>query len=340
MTASAVRIDRHGAANVLVLTTMEAPTPGPGQVLIQVETAGVAYADVLMRRGVYPEAPALPFTPGYDVVGRVVAAGTGVEHVAVGTRVAALTVTGGYSTHALAPAAFTVPVPEHLRACEVSALVLNYVTAKQVLERFTRVKDGDTILVHGAAGGVGTALLELARHSGVTAIGSASGSRTAGIVARGAVPLDRSEVDVVEETLRLVPGGVTATFDAIGGPHLRRSRRATAPHGTVVSYGLSFAADQGLGRRQALTRHAAALARARCTPGAAVRLYVIAGRRGYATQHSENFRADLTALIELLDRGVLSPSVTVLPLGDASAAHHALEAGTVAGKLVLQSPQT
>ncbi|MGA8848047.1 MAG: alcohol dehydrogenase catalytic domain-containing protein, partial [Nocardioides sp.] len=219
MSARAIRVERHGEPDTLVLTHMDVPVPSPGQVLIEVETAGVAYADVLMRRGVYPESPALAFTPGYDVVGRVLALGGGVDHVGVGARVAALTVTGGYSTHALAPACFTVPVAEHLRAAQVSALVLNYVTAKQMLERIAYATPGGSILVHGAAGGVGTALLELARHNEILAIGSASGSRTAAVTARGAVALDRNEVDVIAETLRLVPDGVAATFDAIGGPH-------------------------------------------------------------------------------------------------------------------------
>jgi len=337
MRAQAVRVERHGGPDVLVLRSVDVAAPTTGEVLVEVETAGVAYADVLMRRGVYPETPPLAFTPGYDVVGRVLATGPGVEHVEVGDRVASLTVTGGYSTHALAQAALTVPVADHLVAAEVSALVLNYVTAAQMLERVARVPGGGSILVHGAAGGVGTALLELAEHHGITAIGSASGSRTEAVTARGGIPLDRRQVDVVDETLRLVPDGVTATFDAVGGPHLRHSRRATARGGTVVSYGLSFAVEEGLGRRRALARHVAAVVRTRVTPGPAARLYVIAGKRGYATRHPEQFRADLARLAGLLETGVVSPDVTVLPLAQAGDAHRALEAGTVTGKLVLRT---
>lgn len=335
MTGLAVRVEQYGTPDVLIARPTIIPRPEAGQVLIGVEAAGVAYADVLMRRGLYPETPPLAFTPGYDVVGRILAVGAEVHDLEVGTRVAALTVTGGYSTHALASAGFVVPVPEHLPAAQVSALVLNYVTAQQMLHRIACVSAGDSVLVHGAAGGVGTALLELARESGIMVIGSASGQRTAAAAARGAVALDRQRVDIIAETRHLVPRGVTATFDAVGGAHLLQSRRATARGGTVVSYGISFAAEEGLGRVQALVRHAAVLASTRMWPGPAVRLYVIAGRRGYATRHPTEFHEDLSGLIRLLDAGVIAPDVSVMPLADAARAHHALEAGEVTGKLVL-----
>lgn len=339
MNGSGVLVEGFGSPDVLRPQPRTIPTPAAQQLLVEVEAAGVAYADVLMRRGVYPERPPLPFVPGYDVVGRVLEVGPGVEDIAVGSRVAALTVTGGYSTHALASSAFTVPVPEHLPAAEVSALVLNYVTGQQMLHRIAGVTKGETILVHGAAGGVGTALLELANHSGITAIGSASGARTSAVASRGATPLDRREVDVITETLRLSPGGVRATFDAVGGPHLAQSRRATASTGTVVSYGVSFAVEKELRRTQALIRHAAALARSRLTPGPRVRLYVIAGKRGYATRHPDHFRQDLTTLIKLLTGGSVSRGVTVMPLAKAAEAHQALEAGDVTGNWCSKSEE-
>ncbi|MBE5472683.1 MULTISPECIES: alcohol dehydrogenase catalytic domain-containing protein [Mycobacteriaceae] len=338
MTATRVVIRQHGGADTLVAQQIPLPCPAAGEVLIEVEAAGVAYADVLMRRGIYPETPRLPFTPGYDVVGRVLEVGSAVATLQPGDRVAALTVTGGYSTHVLATTDLTVPVPEELAAAEVTALVLNYVTAYQLLNRVAQVTPGAAVLVYGAAGGVGTALLELAAIQGIRAIGIASGQRTEAISARQARAIDRCRGDVVAQVLQHEPAGVSATFDPVGGPHLRSSRRVTAPKGIVVSYGMSFAVDNGLGRLPALLRHAFALARAKTTPGPSVRLYVIAGRRGKATRRPDHFRADLSHLIGLLQRGDLAPEVTALPLTHAADAHRALEAGAVTGKLIL-TPQ-
>lgn len=334
-TTDAIVINKHGGADRLELTQVPTPTPGRGQLLVAVEASGVAYADVLMRRGIYPETPSLPFSPGYDLVGRVVAAGTDVPDLREGDRVAALTVTGANASHALAEAALTVPVPEELPAPEVCALVLNWVTAHQMLHRIAAVPRQGSVLVHGAAGGVGTALLELARAHDVRAYGGASGDRTAAVAQRGGIPLDRQAVDVVKEVLLHEPAGVDATFDPVGGKHLRRSRAATRRTGVVISYGVSFGVDEGHGRLGTMVRQGAVLARARLTPGAAVRLYVIAGRRGYTTRHPDHFRQDLAVLIGLLGDGRIRPEVMTMPLHQAADAHRALEAGEVTGKLVL-----
>lgn len=336
MNALSMVVGAHGAPDVVQRSTSPVAQPGPGQLLVAVEAAGVAYADVLMRRGVYPETPRLPFTPGYDVVGRVVALGPGVEGFAVGTRVAALTVTGGYSTRALASAALAVAVPEQLPAAEVTALTLNYVTAHQMLHRIARVPAGSTVLVLGAAGGVGTALLELAALAGIAVVGTASGRRTDAVTSRGATAIDRATEDVAARVRELAPSGVAAVFDPVGGDQLRRSRTMAASDGVVVSYGLSFAVDEGRGRVSALVRQGLALVRAKTTPGARTALYVIAGRRGYATRHPEHFRADLAQLVRLLQAGRLSPAVSTMPLTAAAQAHARLESGGVTGKLVLQ----
>jgi NADPH:quinone reductase-like Zn-dependent oxidoreductase len=335
MNAESVVVARHGGPDVLALQSQPVPQPAAGQVLIEVEAAGVAYADVLMRRGIYPETPPLPFTPGYDVVGRVVSAGRGADGLQPGARVAALTVTGGYSTHALTPAALTVSVPEDVPAAELTALVLNYVTAYQLLHRVAKVPTGASVVVLGAAGGVGTALLELAQLAGVSAIGTASGDRVSAVAGRGAIAIDRTSTDVEARVEELAPGGVAAVFDPVGGPHLRASWRMAARDGTIASYGISFAVDQGRGRLSALVRHGTAIGLNAVTPGARTKVYVIAGRRGSATRRPEQFRADLSLLAGLLQDGRLSPEVTTMPLADAARAHETLEAGQVTGKLVL-----
>src|SRR5215467_13033666 len=159
-------IARYGAAaNALEVVREPAPEPGPGEVRIRVEAAGVSFGDIAQRSNVFfAGAPPLPYTPGYDVVGRVDAIGDEVTGVTLGERVVALTMFSGYARYVCVPAAWLVRVPAHVDAAQAVALVLNYATAWQMLRRIARVKAGDAVLVYGASGGVGTALLDLARH--------------------------------------------------------------------------------------------------------------------------------------------------------------------------------
>ena len=330
----AVVLQQHGGPEVLRLRELDTPRPGQGEALVEVEAAGVAFADVLMRKGIYPETPRLPFTPGYDVVGRVVSVGPGVRELAVGDRVAALVTTGGCATHALVTQDRAVVVPDAVDAAQLCALTLNYVSAHQMLHRVARVPPGATVLVLGAAGGVGTALLELAALAGIRAVGTASGDRTAAVRARGGIALDRRTCDVPAEVRRLAPDGVAAVFDPVGGPSLRVSQSLLARGGVLVSYGVSFAADDGSGRLAMLLRHGLALARAKVARSR-TELYVIAGRRGRTTRRPDEFRADLAALVMVLARGGITPEVTTMRLAEAAQAHRALEDGAVTGKLVL-----
>ena len=157
----------------LEIRTHELPTPLKDQALIKVEATGICMAEQMMRRGRYPGQPKFPFVPGYDLVGTVIATGPGVDTSLVGMRVAAMTKTGGWTTHAVLPARNLVVVPRELDPAEVETLVVNGVTAWQMLHRTARVAPGETILVHGASGGVGTTLVQLAVHHGITVIGTA-----------------------------------------------------------------------------------------------------------------------------------------------------------------------
>ncbi len=311
-----------GGPEVLRVETAAAPSPKAGEVLIAVEAAGVAFADILMRQGRYPAQPAVPFIPGYDVVGRVAALGPGVTGVAVGARVAAMTVTGGYAAACVARAAWAVPIPEDVDAVRTTALVLNYLTAWQMLRRSADVAGDGSILVLSAAGGVGSALVELAALEGIRIYGTASTARRPVLEARG--------VRVVE------PGSlaheVDATFDAVGGPSLGRSRAATKKGGTVVSYGISFAVDGGLSRLGGFARHGRALATTKITPGAKVVLYDVT--RG-AKKDPAAFRDDLGQLVALLSAGRIRPEVTAFPLAEAAEAQRRLEAREIVGKAVL-----
>lgn len=155
---------RHGAV----------PAPGPGQVLIRMEATGVSFAEQQMRRGRYYDQPPFPFVPGYDLVGTVLTTGAGVPSDLTGVRVAALVKVGGWATHVLVDAADVVPVPAGVEAAEAETLVVNGITAWQMLHRKARIRAGGTIVVHGANGGVGTVLVQLARAHGMRVIGTAS----------------------------------------------------------------------------------------------------------------------------------------------------------------------
>ncbi|MEJ0071195.1 MAG: alcohol dehydrogenase catalytic domain-containing protein [Pseudomonadota bacterium] len=155
-------IARRGGPDVLTLVEGPVPQPGPNQLRLRVLAAGVAFADVLMREGLYPGMPRYPFAPGYDVVGTIDSVGPGVDAGwQRGQRVAALTVTGGYARYILVPADDCVAVPDAVDAAAAVSLVLNYLTAYQMLHRVAAVTAGARILVHGAAGGAGSALVEL-----------------------------------------------------------------------------------------------------------------------------------------------------------------------------------
>lgn len=315
--ARRIRLTRAGGPEVLQLESVPVPVPRGGELLIVMEAAGVAFGDTTIRQGRNPGP--LPAVPGYDVVGRVAALGLGVRGFTVGDRVAALCMTGGYATHVLADANFATSVPDDLDAPRVAALVLNYLTAWQMLHRVAKVQAGQSILVLGAAGGIGSALTELAGLANIDVFGTASARRHDVLQSRG--------VTVVADQEAL-PQEVDATFDSVGGPSLSRSRRATRKSGVVVSYGFSFAVDANASRAVGLARTILALGVAKLAPSPKVALYQV-GKDPAET------REDLDRLIELLARGALDPAITTMPLADAADAHRELEARRIVGKLIL-----
>src|SRR3954469_1784424 len=174
----------------LQLRTRQLPPPAEGQALVTIEASGVSFAEQAMRRGQYPMQPKFPFVPGYDLVGVVHSVGAGVDPALVGRRVAAMTKTGGWSSHLLVAADDLVAVPDGVDPAEAETLVVNGVTAWQMLYRKAHVRPGQTILVHGANGGVGTVLSQLALHHGARVIGTASPRHHEALHKLGVIPLD------------------------------------------------------------------------------------------------------------------------------------------------------
>jgi len=335
-----LRISRFGGPEVLqVVEESTIPEPGPAEVRIKVLAAGTGFTDTMIRRGRYPDFKGpLPFTPGYEIVGCIEKTGAGVVAPLEGEMVADLCVVGGYAQYAIRPSSFLVTVPDTTDPAEAVCIPLAYLTAFQMLTRYRTLTVGATMLVIGASGTVGTALLDLARHLGLKAIGTCSAANLSVIQRFGAAAIDYHAGDFVNSVRQLTPGGagVDIAFDAIGGGHFARSFACLAPRGLLVGYGSQTMA---VGRESLI---AAGLGLARLKLWSAISFlfggrsavfYSITARR---STHPEEFKADMATLFQLLRVGAIQPVVIErLPLAAASEVHARIDRGGVGGKIVL-----
>ncbi len=319
---------RHGAV----------PAAGPGQVVIRMEATGVSFAEQQMRRGRYYDQPAFPFVPGYDLVGTVLTTGEGVEPGLAGTRVAALVKVGGWATHVLVDAADVVRVPDGIGAAEAETLVVNGITAWQMLHRKARVRAGQTIVVHGANGGVGSVLIQLAQAAGVKVIGTASARHHDALRERGVIPVDYRTEDVATRVRELAPGGVDAVFDHVGGRSVVDSWRLLAPGGTLVSYGSASTRDDKGSKQWPMLKLLGRVWLWNALPNRrrAYFFNIWAGRALTKNRFRARLHADLTQVFAALQRGDLTAQIAArLPLTHIADALRLAESGTVAGKIVL-----
>jgi NADPH:quinone reductase-like Zn-dependent oxidoreductase len=332
-TYRAVVLRGKGGLDQLEIEELPTPEPGPGEVRIRVRATGAGATDLIMRSGSYPYAPPFPFTPGYEVVGEVEALGEGVKGLARGQRVCALTVHGGQAEVLVREADHFVPVPDVLDDAEVVALILNYVTAYQMIHRVAAMSAGQTALVTGANGGVGSAALELLRVHGVRAVGSSSKRHFDLVRALGAIPIEARTRRLDEQVHSVHAAGVDASFDGLGGAGTRECIRATRIGGIVVGYG--FVAAQKNGRTSVPTALrgvaslylGARLARRRSTFFGITRVY---------RKDRRPFKEDLPVLFALLRDRKIHPQIAArLPLLDGVKAQEMLEAGGLTGKIVL-----
>ncbi len=335
-----VRISRFGGPEVLQLVEEPViPEPGPGEVRIKVLAAGTGFTDTMIRRGRYPDFKGpLPFTPGYEIVGIVEKAGDGVVAPAVGGRVADLCVVGGYAQYANRPSRYLVAVPDGIDPAEAVCIPLAYLTAFQMLTRFRKLAPGATILVIGASGTVGTALLDLARHFGLKAIGTCSAVNLPVIERFGAAAIDYRAGDFVAAVRKRTAGGagVDIAFDAIGGAHFDRSFACLAPGGLLIGYGSQ---TMGVGR-ESLIAAGLGLAKLKLWSalsflfgGRSAVFYSITARRSKLPQ---DFKDDMATLFRWLLDGAIQPIVIErLPLAAASEVHARIDKGGLGGKIVL-----
>ena len=335
MSYKRVIITQFGGPEVLqVIEEEPLPEPGPGEVRVKVLVTSACFTDTMIRKGKYPDVKEKPpFSLGYDLVGVVDKLGEGITRpdLRVGQMVADLTVIGAYSEYICRPESRLVPVPDGLDPAEAVSLVLSYVTAYQMLHRSAKVQRGQRILVHGAGGAVGTAMLQLGSLLDLEMYGTASRAKHELIASLGATPIDYRSEDFCERIRGLTGDGVDAAFDPIGGDNFRRSFRSLRPGGVLVAYGFYNAT---MGKGGSIPFDFVKLQLWNILPnGRSTTFYSIGALR---EKQPDWFAADLVALFDLLAQGKIEPVIAQrMGLAEAARAHELIEQAAVKGKIVL-----
>ncbi len=332
-------IARHGAPEVLELRDAPDPTPGPGEVRVRVRAAGLNFADVMARLGLYPDAPKPPCVVGYEVAGEVDALGPGVEGLAPGARVIAMTRFGGQAELVCVPRAQVVPMPEGMSFEAGAALPVNYLTAYHALFRVAALRHGERVLVHQVAGGVGFAALQLCRTvPGVEVFGTASAAKHEAVRAQGcAHPIDYHHADYEAEVRRLTGGGgIDVVLDPLGGNSWRKGYRLLRPAGRLVAYGFSRLAQK---EQRSVVGAARELVQVPFfTPiGLMNDNRSVAGvNMGHLWGEAELLGGELAVLLDLYGKGQLAPVVDrTFRFEEAAAAHRYLQDRQNVGKVLL-----
>lgn len=331
MSYKKVILNEFGGPDVLVVENIaETPEPGPAEVRVKVLACSAAYTDTLIRRGIYPDVKQKPpITLGYDMIGVVDKVGDGVRHLAIGDKVAELTILGSYSEYMVLPAKQLVKVPDGLDDMEVLSLILSYVTAFQMLTRLAQVQAGDSVLIHGAGGAVGNALVQLGAAMNLKMYGTASISQHDHLRKLGCEPIDYKTDDFVLRMKSNEPQGVKAVFDSLGGDHFKRSLKVTANQGTLVAYG-SYNSSSSAG----LIKDFLLVGFWRLLPWLPSTAFYSIG--AWHSKHHDWFKEDLSTLFQWLSKGKINPLISQkMKLEDASRAHELLDSGQAKGKIVL-----
>jgi NADPH:quinone reductase-like Zn-dependent oxidoreductase len=322
----------------LVIHHRPVPTSAKGQALVQMLATGVSFAENAMRRNRYPGQPKFPFVLGYDLVGTVTAVGPDVDRTLVGQRVAAVTKTGGWSTHLLIDARNVVPVPETIDPADIEAVLVNGITSWQMLHREARVRRGQTILVHGASGGVGMILVQLAREAGIRVIGTGSPRNHDTLRELGVEPLDYRDPNLVERVRELAPDGVDAVFDNIDTGSFKRSFSQLNRGGALIAYGTAGQLDD---TNNMILTFLGILTRfglwSLLPNGRRATFYNFWGGKIIRPRRfRDRLASDLTQVLHMVADGTVTTHIAArLPLAEASKALSLAGSGTVSGKVVL-----
>lgn len=325
-----VWIARKGGPEVLEVREAPDPQPGPDELRIRVRAAGVNFADLMARRGLYPDAPPLPFVPGYEVAGDVDAG----PPDRIGQRVLALTRFGGYSDAAIVPGKRAVEIPPRMSYVEAAAIPVNWLTAWHMLVELCNLKRGQVVLVHAAAGGVGTAAVQICRKIGAQTIGTASSGKHARLRELGLThAIDYRTQDFEKEVKRLTAGrGVDVVLDAVGGGSIKKGWRSLAPTGKLVIFGASSVMRGPAGMLASVLRMTPFWPLQVMQENKALIGVNIGRLWGLADMLTEELRAILQGMADGSFRPIVDAEV---PLADAARAHERLEERQNFGKVVL-----
>lgn len=339
----ALVVRRYGPPQVFEVQQTPDPQPKPGEVLIRVKAIGVNFADLLQRMGIYPDTPKPPFVPGLEVAGVVERAAEGGsqepgEHLRPGDAVVALPDFNAYAEWVAVPASFVYRLPAGMSFSDGAAIPSNYLTAYQAIVTMGNMQPGERILIHSAAGGVGTAAVQLARARGLFVFGTASPAKQEYLRKIGVQhAIDYEKSDFVDVIRKYAPGGVEMVMDPIGGKSWQRSYSCLAPTGRLVAYGFSIAAGAD-GKQHWLRGVKALMQTPKFNPldlmkkGAAV----IGVNLGQARSRGDHLHGALNEIFRLYGEGKVKPVVSkTFPLEQAAAAHQYVQERKNIGKVVL-----
>lgn len=336
----AVWITKHGDGRVLEVRQTADPTPGPGEVRIRARLCGLNFAEVSARQGLYPDAPKPPCVVGYEGSGEIDAVGSGVDGSRVGERVLYLSRFGGHSDTVCVPAEQAIAMPEAMSFEAGAALPVNYLTAYHMLFEVARIRPGEHVLVHMAAGGVGTAVLQLCRTvDDVTTYGTASSGKHDYVREHGCDhPIDYRSLDYVDEVRRITDGrGVDVVLDALGGKDWKKGYDLLKPAGILVMFGLANTNTGGKRNLLHVLRVILSVPRYSGMKLLDENKAVAGVNVGHLWDEKELLERELAALVALFEAGKIAPHVhDVFPFSRAADAFAEIEFGRNVGKVLMR----
>lgn len=331
-------ITKAGSPSVLDVIEMPMPEPQAGEVRVEVHFAGINFADTLMRLGLYQPRPPFPFTPGYEVSGIIHSLGEGVTEFEVGQRVVAAMSNGGQASHVISAVSRVIPLPDEMSLEKAASMPVTYLTAHHMLHHLGNLKSTDTVLIHGGAGGVGTAALQLCQWAGIEKVWATASGHKADIIKQyGGIPIDRHNQDFVEVIKQATGGkGVDHILDPISGENLKRSLKVLAMGGKVYSYGMSSAAPSS--KRSLLKAYMAWRKTPKLDP-----MKMMSRNQGIFGVHMGTWDDEvviaeqLQRILEGIKVGALDPVIdSIFAVEDAAKAHQHIHDAKNVGKVLLR----